>query len=139
MKPMRNFTIAALSAIALSATATMAKAEVGIELNKLEGNDSGCLAYMLINNASDAELDSLVLDLYTFDGNGIIGENLAVQLAPIPSSKLSVKGVQFGAACDGIARILVNSVPACTSAGAPVEGCAASLTLSSKAAVELAQ
>lgn len=114
-------------------------AGLGIELNKLDGNDSGCLAYLVIDNKAGAELDSLILDFYTFDADGIIGENLAVQLAPVPAQKLTVKGVQFASSCDGIARILLNSVPACTSVGAPVEGCAASLTLGSKAAVALDQ
>lgn len=113
--------------------------ELAIELNKLEANDNGCLAYMLLSNGGSQALDSLVLDLYTFDAGGIIGENLVVELAPVPASKMTVKGVQFASSCDGISRVLVNSVPACSAGGAAIEGCASSLGLSSKASAELAQ
>lgn len=128
-------------AVFLSATiATSANAaDIGIELNKLVSNDAGCQALMVVNHQGSDTLDSLVLELYTFDPSGIIGENLAVQLAPVQAQKMSVKALQLQSSCDQVASILLNSVPACTAAGADVEGCAGSIALSSKAEAQFTQ
>lgn len=127
------------SALAI-ALGTQASAQgLGIELNKVESNDAGCAAYMVFDNQLSQDLDSLVLDLYTFDEGGIIGENLPVQLAPLAGSKMTIKRLQFQSGCEAISRIMVNSVQACTSGGADVEGCAAGLALSSKAPVDFVQ
>ncbi|MEZ5823999.1 MAG: hypothetical protein R3C97_04450 [Geminicoccaceae bacterium] len=123
---------------ALPAVDAMAEG-LSLELNKLEAIDQGCRVYMVITNENAADLDSFQLDLVSFDSTGIIGERLAIELAPLAASKTSVKLFDMTSACDTLSSVLVNDVLACTSGGQPVAGCAGNIALSSKAAAELRQ
>ncbi|MCB1969276.1 MAG: hypothetical protein H6851_17175 [Geminicoccaceae bacterium] len=140
MKTMSPATTALLLGLAGFAAAGEARAAgLNLELNKLEAIDQGCRIYMVIGNETGQELDSFQLDLVSFDSSGIIGERLAIELAPIAAAKTSVKLFDMTSACDAMSSLLINDVLACTSAGKPVEGCASNLTLSSKASTELRQ
>ena len=132
----RAFLTGAAMLAALPAADAFAEG-LALELNKLEAIDQGCRVYMVITNDTGSGLDSFQLDLVSFDSTGIIGERLAIELAPLAASKTSVKLFDMTSACDALSSVLVNEVLACTSAGQPVEGCANGITLSSKAPSEL--
>lgn len=87
---------------------------VAIELNKLEPNGEACRAYLVLKNGSARAFQSLKLDLVMFDSDGVVAKRLAVQAAPLPSGKTSLKVFDItGHGCGAIGSILLNDVLAC--------------------------
>ena len=66
-------------------------AGLSVELNKLETQDKGCRAYVVVNNAGATAYRSVKLDLVLFQPDGIIGKRFAVDLAPLKPQKRTVK------------------------------------------------
>jgi hypothetical protein len=96
------------------ARAEPAAGSLAIELNKLEPNGQACRAYLVLKNAGDRQFDSLKLDLVMFDRDGIVAKRLAVQAAPLPAGKTSLKVFDIdGRDCAEIGSILLNDVMAC--------------------------
>lgn len=121
-------------------TAQAQPAEVAIELNKLEPRTDSCRAYLVLQNVTDGRFDSLKLDLVMFDSDGIIANRLAVETAPLPAGKTSLKAFDIGGlACEAIGRILVNDVLACEGAAVDAEGCLPLLSLSARGDVPFIQ
>ncbi len=111
---------------------------LGVELNKLEPYDRGCRAYVVINNVSDHSYQSIKLDLVLFQPDGVIARRFAVDLAPLKSTKKTVKLFDMdGLACEKIASILVNDVMDCKVDTGPVVDCLSKMNLSSVAAAPL--
>lgn len=97
---------------------------IAIELNKLEPNGEACRAYLVVKNAGEAALESLKLDLVMFDRDGVVAKRLAVQAAPLPAGKTSLKVFDIaGHDCAGIGSILLNDVLACEPAPQKGAGC----------------
>jgi hypothetical protein len=87
---------------------------VAIELNKLEPNGEACRAYLVLKNGSEVAFRSMKLDLVMFDSDGVVARRLAVQAAPLPAGKTSLKVFDItGHDCGGIGSILLNDVLAC--------------------------
>lgn len=108
---------------------------VAIELNKLEPNQGACRAYLVVRNRSGRAFDSLKLDLVMFDGDGVVAKRLAVQAAPLPAGKTSLKVFDItGRACAGIGTILLNDVLNCAPA-AGAGDCLGLVTASARGAV----
>lgn len=96
---------------------------VAIELNKLEPNGGACRAYLVVKNAA-AAFESLKLDLVMFDRDGVVAKRLAVQAAPLPVGKTSLKVFDIaGHDCAGIGSILLNDVLECAPAPQGGTGC----------------
>ncbi len=96
------------------AQAQEADAAIALELNKLEQVETACRAYLVVRNPRVMSLDSLDLDLVTFQPDGIIGARFRIELAPVPASKTLVKSFDFeGVDCVAIERVLVNDVVTC--------------------------
>lgn len=114
-----------------------AEETVAIELNKLEPNGTACRAYLVVKNQSGRAFDSLKLDLVMFDGGGVVAKRLAVQAAPLPQGKTSLKVFDIeGHDCAGIGSILLNDVLACEpAAGAQASGCLALVAASARGEV----
>lgn len=115
--------VAAVLACLLAAVPASAEsgdsAAVDIELNKLEANGEACRAYLVLKNASPQAFESLKLDLVMFDTDGVVAKRLAVEAAPLPRGKTSLKVFDIaGHACGGIGSILLNDVLACAPAAA---------------------
>jgi hypothetical protein len=111
--------------------------QIAIELNKLEPNGAACRAYLVVKNQSGQAFDSLKLDLVMFDGGGVVAKRLAVQAAPLPEGKTSLKIFDIeGHDCAGIGSILLNDVLACEpEVGATTPGCLALVAASARGAV----
>lgn len=109
-----------------------------VELNRLESVEAGCQAFMVVENGLDAALATLTLDLVTFDGEGLIGRRLAVELGPARAGRPTVTAfVVEGRPCDAIARVLVNGVLACADDAGPRADCADALATRSRVAADL--
>lgn len=85
-----------------------------IELNKLESVENACRAYVVFENLTGGRYDSLMLDLVMFDPDGVINKRLAVEGAPLPVGKTSVKLFDIkDVSCEQVGRILLNDVVDC--------------------------
>ncbi|MEX2617239.1 MAG: Tat pathway signal sequence domain protein [Alphaproteobacteria bacterium] len=97
---------------------------VTIELNKLEANGSSCRAYLMMRNDAGAGFESLKLDLVMFDTDGVVSRRIAVEAAPLPAGKTSLKVFDIAdQPCDGISRMLLNDILDCHGAAGPRHDC----------------
>src|SRR3546814_11145369 len=72
-----------------------------------------------------------------FGGDGVIAKRLAVEAAPLPAGKTSVRLFDMeGLACDGVSRVLLNDVLACRDDSGEREGCLAAIATSSRTDAE---
>ncbi|WP_416899443.1 MAG: Tat pathway signal sequence domain protein [Minwuia sp.] len=118
--------------------ATAQEGRVALELNKLEQQGDSCRAYVLLQNGSQQDFSSLRLDLVMFDGEGIVAQRLALETAPLPPAKTSLKVFDIaGLACASIGRILLNDVLACDSAAGAVEDCLGLIDVSARGELSL--
>ncbi|PJK27429.1 Tat pathway signal sequence domain protein [Minwuia thermotolerans] len=114
----------ALAALALAGGAAAAAERLGLELNKLEPRDGACRAYIVIENGTPTAFESLKLDLVMFDREGIVAERLALEVAPLPAGKTSLKVFDVaGLACGQVGRVLLNEVLACDDGTGARDGC----------------
>ena len=90
-----RFLLAVLAAISLPLPATAQDqaptAAIAIELNKLEPADSACRIYFVLRNDTGDAYDALTVELVSFDQEGLVGQRLAVDLAPLRAHKTVVK------------------------------------------------
>ncbi len=111
---------------------------VRVELNKLEPQEGACRAYLVFENQTQRSFSGLTLDLVMFDKEGVIAKRLAVNAAPLPADKTSVKLFDIeGLACDNIGRILVNDVLDCQDESGDVSDCVGLIDASSRSDVAL--
>jgi hypothetical protein len=127
--------LACLPLLALPGAAAAADPAIGIELNKLEAVETGCRLWIVIANPTKEPLAKLVVELVSFDAQGVIGQRVAIDLAPVRAQKTVVRPFDLpGEGCAGVARLLLNDAPEC--APVPAGGdCLERLTPSSRAGV----
>lgn len=98
--------------------------EVRVELNKLEPSDAACRAYLVLENGTERAFETLKLDLVMFDAEGVVAKRLAVETAPLPPAKTSLKVFDIdGLPCERVGRVLLNDVMACADASGTREDC----------------
>jgi len=113
---------------------------ISVELNKLEGNGSGCRAYIVADNATDTSYSVLKLDLVLFRPDGVIDRRIALDLGPLPAKRKYVKSFDLeGLKCDGIGSVLVNGVLDCKAGEKSVPDCLDKLDVSSRASAKLSK
>ncbi len=113
---------------------------ISVELNKLEPQDKGCRAYIVVDNTSSTGYQAMKLDLVIFQPDGVIGRRVAVDLAPLKPSKKTVKLFDLdGTECDKIGSLLINDIVECKSDAGPVDQCLAGLKVSSLTSVQLSK
>jgi hypothetical protein len=102
---------------------------IHVELNATESVQSRCRLSFVIENKSEAAIESLKLDLAVFGRDGVIQRRLVTELGPVRGAKTIVKAFELDTECGQIGSILVNDVTAC----APVapDACLDRLALSS--------
>jgi hypothetical protein len=99
--------------------------KVLVQLNSIESADNRCRLNFVIENKSNAAIESLKLDLVAFGTDGLITE-----MGPVRPAKTMVRAFAVDADCRQLGSILVNDVTAC----APGEpgACLDGLSLSSR-------
>ncbi|AGA34975.1 Tat pathway signal sequence domain protein [Thioalkalivibrio nitratireducens DSM 14787] len=116
--------LATLWMLPLSTSLAETGQAVSVQLNKLETDNDSCRAYLVLENRSPAAFESLRLDVVIFDGDGVIARRLAVDAAPLPTGKTSVRVFPIaGLACADIGRLLLNDVIACQDASGERRDC----------------
>lgn len=109
---------------------------ITVELNKLEPADQACRLFLLLHNGSEQAYDALTLELVSFDRDGLIGQRLAVDLAPLRAQKTSVRLFDLpDTDCGQVSRVLLNDVSACSIGGVGVDGCLDRIQISSRGPV----
>jgi hypothetical protein len=121
----------------LAAPGAMAgDAAVGIELNKLEPSGAACRAYLVLRNATTVSFESLKLDLVMFDTDGVVARRIAVETAPLPVGKTSLKVFDIGGMpCGKMQRVLLNDILTCESGGSAMDDCLPRVTVSARGPV----
>jgi hypothetical protein len=134
----RSSAIALLASPLFALSALADPAGLSVELNKLEPQGGGCRAYLVVNNESAAQYQTLKLDLVLFQPDGVIGRRFAIDLAPLKPTKRAVKLFDLdGVACDKIGSFLINEVVECKTDAGPVNDCLAGITVKSLTSVQL--
>ena len=97
---------------------------LSIELNKLEPQGSACRVYLVFNNSTGVDFESLTIALYLFDTEGAISKYLAVNVPPLPTGKTRVRLFDVpDLSCAGIGNILLNDVVECVDGNGAREDC----------------
>lgn len=133
MYPFRQLLTLIIIAHVSHSSMTYAEGNLNIELNKSEQRGNDCRIYLYAQNNSKYAFNSLKLDLVIFNQNGIINKNMALNLAPLPATKKSVKAFDLkNTACKQIGSILINKVMQCGTNSNKLDNCLQLLSLSSK-------
>jgi len=112
--------------------------KVQIELNKLEPQANACRAYLVLQNGTESTFGSLRLDIVAFDTDGIVAKRLAVEAAPLPPGKTSLKLFDMSElSCEGIGHLLLNSILACADQNGEREDCLNLTDVSAKPGLRL--
>jgi hypothetical protein len=103
---------------------------LGLELNTTESADNHCRLTFVIQNKNQQAIDSIKLDLVTFNPEGIVQRRMVIDMGPVRADKTTVKTFATEGGCNQLGSILVNDVTAC-SPGEP-SACLDGLSLSSR-------
>jgi hypothetical protein len=137
----RTVLVAAAAVLAVISFSDSGQAEGGpllIELNKLESQDKGCRAYVVVTNKNSKTYQILKLDLILFQPDGVIGRRFAIDLGPIKPDKRMVKLFDIdNMSCDQIGSFLINDVLDCKVEQNEQSDCLADITASSIAKTQL--
>lgn len=127
---MRYSVLAILFALPL--VAQEMPAGLSIELNALDQVDGACRLVFVARNATDADIDALVLETVAFDAEGGVTGISLFDFATLPADLPRVRQFDLpGTACDEIGSLLVNGVQACEGGA-----CDAPLSVGSRTGVE---
>jgi hypothetical protein len=110
--------------------AIAADEKVLLELNSVESADNRCRVSFVIENKSEAAIESLKLDLVAFGTDGGILRRLITEMGPVYATKTMVRVFLIDSECRQIGAILVNDVTACAPGEPPA--CLGGLGLSSR-------
>lgn len=132
----RAVVCAAFAMLVASNSAIGSDESVLVELNKLEPNDGDCRAYLVMENRSASAFESLKLDVVVFDTDGIVAKRLAVEAAPLPLGKTSLKVFDIGGLpCERVGRVLLNEVMTCADDAEERGDCLELMSTSSRATI----
>lgn len=141
-RPGRSTSLAVVltALVSLSSAANAESGALKVELNKLEAQDKGCRAYVVVTNGGQTTYKTMKLDLVMFRTDGVIGRRFAIDLAPIAADKRSVKLFTLdGTPCEEVGSLLINDVMECATDAGPADNCLAQMSLSSLSKVQLSK
>ena len=95
-----------------------------LELNALQPTEKGCRLTFLATNQLRAPLDRAAIETALFDADGAIDRIVNLDFKGLTDGKTKV--LQFELAdlpCDGIGRVLINTVSACEGTGLVPTAC----------------
>jgi hypothetical protein len=103
---------------------------LSLELNTAESADNRCRLTFVIENKTEASIDSIKLDLVVFNPEGIVQRRVIIEMGPVRAKKTNVRIFPAEGDCSQIGAILVNDVTAC--APGDVAACLDGLSLTSR-------
>ena len=127
------FAITTIASTFLLVSAMANEETIHIELNKLETQDKACRAYLVLKNDTALDIKAFQLDLVLFDSDGLIANRLALDLAPLPIAKTSVKLFDIPeTSCATVGQLLLNSILRCETDSGPIDNCLRLITLGAR-------
>jgi hypothetical protein len=110
-----------------------------VELNKFEEIDGGgCRAFFLFRNQTDKSFAGFEMSLAILDTNGVIDRLLAIDAAPLPVSRTTLKLFEIpDIGCADISEILLHELPSCRPQNEDEMDCFPILDLNSKTPADL--
>lgn len=130
--------VAALGTLSASPSAgAQGDTAVRFELNKAEQAGDACRLYLLIDNRSQTDFQSLKLDLVSFDADGIVQQRMLLETAPLPAGRLRLKVFDLpDSRCAAVSRLLINDIAQCSAAGRTLDDCPGPVTAGSRLSIE---
>lgn len=111
-------------------------AALKVELNKLEPTQGACRAYLVLENRTGQAFSALKLDLVMFDSEGVVARRLAVDTAPLPAGKTSLRVFDIeGLTCERLGRVLLNEVMSCVDGSGSRDDCLAMIAPATRGTV----
>jgi hypothetical protein len=96
--------------------ASAADEKVLIQLNSIESAENRCRLNFVVENKSNAAIDSLQLDFVAFGTDGGILRRFVSEMGPVRAAKTMVRAFSIDVDCRQIGSILINDVTACAPA-----------------------
>lgn len=110
---------------------------IRIELNRLDPQPGACRISLVTENASDQDVERLVLEAVGFNRDGQVAAITLLDLQGLPAGRMRVRSFDLpGLDCEGLGRLLIND-STCAPADAAI--CARPLRLGSLVEVEVRQ
>jgi hypothetical protein len=105
-----------------------------VELNKFEEIETGgCRAFFLFRNQTETSFAGFEMSLAILDSNGVIDRLLAIDAAPLPVARTTLKLFEIPEiSCAGISEILLHDMTSCQPQNADEIDCFPILDLNSK-------
>jgi hypothetical protein len=132
---------ALLAAPALASEARIADpGRLDIELNAIEAQAGACRLIFVAENATGAELSSLVLEAVLFDRAGRVAALTLLDFRDLPADRMRVRSFDMASIdCGAIERVLINDVAVCEAEAAAPPDCAEALAVRARVDVEILQ
>jgi len=110
-----------------------------VELNKFEEIEGGgCRAFFLFRNQTENSFDGFEMSLAILDTNGVIDRLLAIDAAPLPVQRTTLKLFEIPeTTCAGISEILLHELTSCRPQNEDEMDCFPILDLNSKTSAAL--
>ncbi len=139
MSLMKNLIGAAALAICAAFPAGAEPGRLLVELNKFEEIETGgCRAFFLFRNQTDTSFAGFEMSLAILDTNGVIDRLLAIDAAPLPVARTTLKLFEIPeTTCAGISEILLHELTSCQPQNADEIDCFPILDLNSKTTAAL--
>jgi hypothetical protein len=140
--PLRTLSLsAAILCAALAPGAALAQSDAGggsfmLELNNAQTEGQGCRLTYVATNETGMDIEEIGYEVAVFDTEGVVDRLLILEFGRLSDGRTKV--VQFDladASCDGISRLLVNGVAACTAADGSEPDCMDMLDTSTRGAI----
>lgn len=125
-------TLAAFAALS-AVPATAQDSGFGLELNNVRDSENGCRMTYVARNATGTDLDAISFEVAVFDSSDVVSRLLILEFGALTNGKTKV--VQFDLAdqpCEGISRLLINSVSECAASAGEAPDCMGVLNASSR-------
>ena len=112
-----------------------------VEMNKFEPIEGGgCRAYFLFRNDTGSSFEAFQMSLAIFDKAGVIDRLLAIDAAPLPVARTTLKLFDIpGLACGDISQVLLHDIPACQPQNGAAMDCFPILDLASRTPAALVE
>ena len=139
MKALKLLTGALALCLTTALPATAESGRLAVEINKFEEIEGGgCRAFFLFRNQTDMSFDGFEMSLAILDGQGVIDRLLAIDAAPLPVARTTLKLFEIPQiACSNISEILLHELSSCRPQNAEEMDCFPILDLGSRASAPL--
>jgi len=130
------FACGALAPGAVSAQSNAAGGSFMLELNNAQTEGQGCRLTYVATNESGMDIEEIGYEVAVFDTEGVVDRLLILEFGRLADGRTKV--VQFDlteAGCEGISRLLVNGVAACTAADGSEPDCLGMLRTEARGAI----